>query len=107
MIGEYKGAACITLKGSIEEKIYQRQISKSGLAEVMEARAGSAQTAVKFSSEELKVCSYVYKPPDTHTTIPGVMVFEHTRTVSHGNCTRACTNGKLEKCSCVRLACSC
>ncbi|CAI8038244.1 DNA repair and recombination protein RAD54B [Geodia barretti] len=40
--------------GSIEEKIYQRQISKSGLAEVMEARAGSAQTAVKFSSEELK-----------------------------------------------------
>ena len=44
----------------------------------MEARAGSAQTAVKFSSEELKVCSYVYKPPDTHTTIPGVMVFEHT-----------------------------
>jgi DNA repair and recombination protein RAD54B len=40
--------------GSIEEKIYQRQISKSGLAEVMEAGAGSAQTTVKFSSEELK-----------------------------------------------------
>jgi DNA repair and recombination protein RAD54B len=40
--------------GSIEEKIYQRQISKSGLAEVMEARAGSTQTTVKFSSEELK-----------------------------------------------------
>jgi DNA repair and recombination protein RAD54B len=40
--------------GSIEEKIYQRQISKSGLAEVMEAGAGSGQTTVKFSSEELK-----------------------------------------------------
>ena len=55
-------AACIVSKGSIEEKIYQRQISKSGLAEVMEAGAGSAQATVRFSSEELKVhlqCIYI------------------------------------------------
>ena len=39
--------------------MYQRQISKSSLAEVMEAGAGSAQTTVKFSSEELKVIAMV------------------------------------------------
>ena len=41
-------------QGSIEEKIYQRQICKSGLAEIMES-GGSSQATVKFSREELKV----------------------------------------------------
>ena len=41
------------------EEIYQRQISKPGLAEVMEAGGGSGQTNVKFSSE-LKVYVHVH-----------------------------------------------
>ena len=47
----------LQLQGTIEEKIYQRQISKSGLAEVMEAGAGSGQATVRFSTEDLKVHS--------------------------------------------------
>ena len=59
----------LVLKGSIEEKIYQRQISKSGLAEVMEAGAGSAQTTVKFSSEELRVPFYSVYIPHTVSSV--------------------------------------
>ena len=46
-------------QGTLEEKVYQRQISKQGLSGViMDAKTGSnAQGNVKFSREDLRVCS--------------------------------------------------
>lgn len=44
-------------KGSIEEKIYQRQISKQGLSMVVEGQSTSGAT--QFSLEELKVSIYI------------------------------------------------
>ena len=64
MILTLVGHVCIMQQGSIEEKIYQRQICKQGLNTVVDVKDNCDSGSVQFSLEDLKVSA-------THSTETG------------------------------------
>ena len=55
----------LVTKGTLEEKIYQRQISKYGLSTILNEPMTNSGDSVQFSPEELKVCVNISMICDT------------------------------------------
>lgn len=93
---------CMCTQGSIEEKIYQRQICKSGLAEIMDSGDSSTGT-VKFSWDELKVIGSqnIHVRMHTHTCI---YIYMYVRTCINVHC--LCYAESTCTCYCFTYTCT-